>query len=243
MKAKLTKSVIDKIPFSNDGRLMLIDTELKGFGCRVGKSSKVYFAEKRVNGKPVRVTIGKHGQITPEQAREEAKAILGQMSGRAAMNPNEEKKQERIKGITLAEALEEFKRARSYLKARTIKDYEYALQKYFSDWRGKPLTAITREMVDSRHKLIGNGNGGAAQANQAMRFLRSLYNYAIGKYGREVVSVNPVEGLTLTRSWFKVKRKQSIIRPHELPALFEALEKMIAESPYESTRTFREKVS
>jgi len=237
MKAKLSKSLVDKLPFTQSGRIMYTDTLLNGFGLRIGKSKKVYYAEKRVNGKPVRVTIGEHGQITTEVARDEAKRMLGLMSGHSAINPNEERSKDRVKGIALLEAFDEFKSSRGYLKDRTMQDYEYAMRLYFHDWKGKALSSITREMVESKHKWIGNGHGGEAQANQAMRFLRSIFNFAIGRYGRAVISENPVEGLSLTRSWFRVERKQTLLKPHELPSLFEALDNLVKNDPSEYAET------
>lgn len=240
MKIKLVKSVVEKLPFTENGRQIYTDATLKGFGLRIGKEKKVFYAEKRVNGKAIRVTIGSHGQITAEKAREEAQNILGSMSGRNPINPNEQKKQSQVKGITLKETFDGYKAARGYLKPRTVKDYEYALNKYLSDWQRKSLSSITRDMVESRHKWIGDGHGGKAQANQTMRFLRSIYNYAIGRFGRGVVAENPVEGLSLTRSWFKVKRRQTVIKPHEFSSLFDALDKLAEENLSDNSETTRD---
>jgi len=230
MKIKLTKSIVDKIEYPETGRGRYIDTELKGFGLRVGKTKKTYFAEKRVNGKPVLVTIGEHGQITTEQARDEAKNILGLMSGRNPLNINQEKKIRRTKGITLSKALEEYLIARPALSPYTVQDYKYVTSKYLKDWTNKSLNSITREMVEHRHRWIGNGHGGEAQANKAMRNLRAIYNYMIGKYGRETIPVNAVEVISLNRAWYKIKRRQTLIKAYELPALFDALDELVKES-------------
>lgn len=45
MAYKLTKSLIDSIPYPDSGQMFYRDSELKGFGLRVGTGSKVYFAE------------------------------------------------------------------------------------------------------------------------------------------------------------------------------------------------------
>lgn len=87
---KLTKSYIDSIPFLEVGQVFYRDTEILGFALRVGKTAKTYVAENKVNGKTVRFTIGKHGVVTSEQARIEARKILGQMA--SGNNPVEEKK-------------------------------------------------------------------------------------------------------------------------------------------------------
>lgn len=50
MAYKLTKSLIDSIPYPETGQVFYRDAELKGFGLRVGTGSKVYVAEGKVDG-------------------------------------------------------------------------------------------------------------------------------------------------------------------------------------------------
>jgi len=60
-----------------------------------------------------------------------------------------------------------------------------------------------------------------------MRFLRSLLNFCAGYYedaqGGPLIKFNPVQRLSQTKQWFRVQRKQTIIKPHELPSWFQAL--------------------
>ena len=78
---KLTKRAVDgAAPQAN--RYRLWDSELKGFGLRVMPSgSKVYFVAYRAgggrSGAQRDYTIGRHGELTPEQARTEAARVLG----------------------------------------------------------------------------------------------------------------------------------------------------------------------
>ena len=86
MATKLTKRFVDDLPLSN-ARVTYWDTDLKGFGLRIGATTKTYIAETKISGKTARVSIGKHGVFTPEQARAEARHLLGLMS--RDINPNE----------------------------------------------------------------------------------------------------------------------------------------------------------
>ena len=97
MALKLTKIMIDNISYPQKGQVFHRDSALTGFGLRVGKSTKAYYAEKRVNGKTVRVTIGTHGQITTEQACKEAQRLLGVMT--TGQSPTDEKKQARARPL------------------------------------------------------------------------------------------------------------------------------------------------
>ena len=61
---KLTKSKVEEIPLQEKGQRLYFDSQLKGFGVCVGKKSKTYIVQRDVDGKTVRVTIGRHGVFT-----------------------------------------------------------------------------------------------------------------------------------------------------------------------------------
>lgn len=224
---KINKTTIDKIPFREKGQAFYRDTHLTGFGLYVGAKSKTYYCEKRISGKTVRVTIGKHGQITPEIARKKAHSILGKMT--SGVNPIDEKRGKHARGVSLFEVWKDFKETRGYLKEKTLYDYQRILETAFPDWQRKALSAISKDMVFRRHKKLGDERGGA-YANLAMRFLRSVFNFAQARYedsnGKTLITENPVVRLSQMRAWFKVKRRQTLIRYQELPDWFDAVEKL-----------------
>ena len=137
MSNKLTKSYVDSLPYPESGQIFYRDNDLKGFGLRVGTGSKVYIAEGKVNNKNVRVTIGRHGVLTSEQARLEARSILGMIA--RDVNPNDADKAKRARSVTLAEVYKAYLVTRSSLKPRTIYDYDRCMKAYFPEWQNKPL--------------------------------------------------------------------------------------------------------
>lgn len=77
---KLIKRVVDKLkPDPNGGDLVLWDSEIRGFGVRVKPTGVVSYLVQYRNrqGRSRRLTLGKHGVLTPEEARTEAKKALG----------------------------------------------------------------------------------------------------------------------------------------------------------------------
>lgn len=86
MKLTLTKASVDALPHPEKGQVFYYDTKLQGFGVYTMKTAKTYFAEGRVVGKTVRVSIGRHGTYYPDKARDEARALLVRMS--KGENPN-----------------------------------------------------------------------------------------------------------------------------------------------------------
>jgi integrase len=80
MLTKITKRAVDAVhPGSTDQ--FLWDRDLKGFGLKVtAAGNKVYLLQYRKGGRGAptkRVTIGRHGALTPDQARKEAVRLSG----------------------------------------------------------------------------------------------------------------------------------------------------------------------
>ena len=215
---KLTKTAVDSLPYTQNGQILYFDSELTGFGVRVGRASKVYIAEARLRGKTTRIKIGRHGRLTAEEARREAKIILGHLE--QGLNPNDKKRKERAATVTLAEAFEDMQAARNSLKQRTLYDYRRCVEVAFRDWKDKPMSSISKDMVQTKHTQLGDKRG-PAYANLAMRFLRSLFNFAIAKYedsaGKPLIEYNPVRRLSQTRGWYKVRPRKSVIKKGDLP--------------------------
>lgn len=223
-RKKLTKTEVDKLPFTEQAgaQAFYYDTELKGFGLRVSKSTKTYFAETKVQGKTVRVSLGKHGVVTAEEARKEAKVQLAAMT--KDINPNQVQRENRIKTITLNEVYMDYMLARKSLKLSTRRDYKTCIEVYLKDWMYKPMLDISRDMVESKHKEISEKS--EARANLAMRFLRALFNFA-AEYrdakGRVVIADNPVRRLSAKKIWNKVKLRSNYVQPHQLKAWWDAV--------------------
>jgi len=93
----LTAEAVNKLPLLEAGQELYRDTKLQGFGLRIGSTSKAYFAEKRVDGRTVRATLGMHGQITADQARKAAVIALGKMTNGDDLNAEKREKARKLK--------------------------------------------------------------------------------------------------------------------------------------------------
>lgn len=224
MEKKLTKSIVDGLPFTTEKgkQSFYYDSKLKGFGLRVGNTVKTYIAETKINRKTVRVTLGKHGVLTAESARTLAKEKLAAMAQN--INPNEVEKENRVKSITLKEAYDDYMAARPKLKDTTKRDYKTCMVLYFKDWLSKPMLEITRDMVEQKHVDLSKTS--EARANLAMRFLRALFNFAAeyrdGK-GKVIIGDNPVKRLSAKKIWNRVERRSNYIQPHQLKPWWNAV--------------------
>ncbi|STX37476.1 tyrosine-type recombinase/integrase [Legionella feeleii] len=232
---RLTKSVIDKLePTLGKDQSFYRDETLKGFALRITASGvKSFIVETRINGRVKRITLGKYGNITAEEARKQAKSLLGSVA--KGDDPIAEKKTRQVNAMTLKQVFNDYLKMRKDLKPRTLSDYHCVLHEVIPDWLDKPVTKITREMIAKRHSQHGKTNS-KARANNCMRVLRAIFNFAMYQYqtgdGQPIIVMNPVKYLSHTRGWFRVDRKQTVIKPHQLADWYKAITRLVEEDSY-----------
>lgn len=225
-----TKAKLDSLPLPQKDRETYFDKTVKELQLRItNKGAKSFVVIRRVNNKIVRVTLGRYPAMTIDQARTEARKQLGLMV--TGIDPNKAKKAERAKGTTLNQCLEDYLSIRASLAENTKKGYRAIIKNHLSDWQDKALKDIDRDMVATRHKRIVDG-GEAVAANNVMRCLRALFNFAHGQYedehGKPFFTDNPVTRISHTRAWTPEKRRTTIIRANELPLWIKAVDELRA---------------
>lgn len=171
-----------------NGDIFYRDQKLTGFGVKQQRSKVSYIAEIKVKGKNYRKVIGNAQVISNSQAREQAKKFLGDMA--AGINVVEQEKENKLKAITLEEAFKDYllfkKRAKS-----TVEEYKRIMDVYLNDWKQKPLTSITDDMVK---KLYQEKEEIPYMANRIISLLSAIYNYAMIKYkqgDKRIITNNP----------------------------------------------------
>jgi integrase len=227
---KLIKTFVEYkalAPIDKD-QIFYRDDQLKGFALRVtSKGVKSFVVEKSIGNKIRRITLGKYGALTVEQARKEAQKLLGQIA--VGIDPLAERRTARLREVTLQEVMSDYLKVRKSLKPKTIYDYNRVLTIAFAIWKNQPLISITKDKVAKLHEKLGKENG-EAYANLAMRVLRALFNFAAGQYedsqGRSLITDNPVKRLSQTRAWYRVERRQSFIKSHQLASWYAAVQNL-----------------
>jgi integrase len=222
----LSTALVTALERPTAGQMLVWDKKLSGFGVRVTAGGKrVYIAQGRANGRTVRISLGRADHLSCEQARNLAKSRLGEMAGGA--DYNRQKRLKRVQGISIDAAFKEFRKARAANKARTLDEYERHLDVYLADWKDRPWTAITRQMVVERHQKIGEENG-QRTANNVMRTVRSLLSFCRASFrnpttGEPLMPENAVRVLSDVRGWFKEAGREDHLKPSEIKAWWAAV--------------------
>lgn len=99
---KITKRLVDSLPKISSGESFVWDQELRGFGLRMKSTgSKTYLVQYRnADGLTRRLVLGKHGALTPEQARRLAMQKLAAVA--SGEDPSADRHALRA-GLTVAE--------------------------------------------------------------------------------------------------------------------------------------------
>jgi integrase len=200
------------------------DDELPGFGVRITNAGVVSFiVQKRINGQSRRLTLGKFGILSAEQARSEARKFLYSVA--TGGDPIADRERAKLESVTLKDAAALYV-GRKELRPATLVNMR-KIYMYLDDWMPKPLTRITGEMVLHRHRLLGEERG-ATTANIVFRYFSAIWNYAKAFYkgtaGVSILGECPTARLSETKAWYREKRRQRAIRPHQLPAWAAAVE-------------------
>lgn len=212
--ARLTKSLVDA--FQSDGeRYTVWDVDQKGFGVRIGPNAKTYLVRYRVGGGRTgtlkQLTIGRHGTLTPDEARKIAKAKLAEVAaGGDPQSAREKKRQE----MTVAELCDDYLlRGIATKKASTLAIDKGRIERHIKPLLGRiKVNAVTRSTIEAFRDDIADGKtavapkpkgerkrtdgpvaGGKGTSTRTVGLLGGIFSYAVA---RGIMDTNPVRGVT-----------------------------------------------
>jgi integrase len=216
---KITKIAADRAP---EG--LLWDTEVKGFGLRVGKGgTKSFVFQYRMGGREAKTgrhLIGRLGDWTPEEARTEAKR-LAQLVDRG-VDPADEKRERRRETVDLAfdKYVETF--GSKYLANRWKNDGEalrLLRREAIPVLRSKPLPRVARGDIT---EVIDGLQGRPATARLVFALLRRLFSWAVE---RGDLQRSPVDG---QKGPNPVPARERVLSDAEIADLWQATDNLSA---------------
>jgi integrase len=215
---KITKRTVDALqPAKKD--VYLWDTDRAGFGVKVTPSGrKVYLVQYRIGGKknPTRrVTIGVHGNLTADEARDQARSILAQVS--LGNDPAVEKAKKR-KEDTIAELTERYfnEHVKEHNKDSTAKEVRRIIDtKIIPKIGSHKINELTRAHVKAWHYGM---RAKPYEANRALAYCSKMMSLASGDW--ELRLDNPCHGVKK----FPEKKRERFFSEAELKKIGEALD-------------------
>jgi integrase len=221
MQGKITKRSVDALRPKTDGaEAVLWDSELKGFGIRMQKSDgKAYILKYRAGqgrAAPLRkYTIGKHGTLTPDEARAEAKRLLALVA--QGKDPAAAKAAAKA-APTVAELAQRFlaEHAEAKRKASTAAEYRRLLDHVILPALGtKRVVDVTRQDVARLHHAR---RATPTEANRALAVLSTTMNFA-ERWGERPDGSNPCRHVEK----YPQKKRERMLSADELGRLGEVL--------------------
>lgn len=176
-RGRITKRAVDALQCPADrDRDFLWDDALAGFGVAAFPTGrKVYVAQYRQNGRSRRSNIGEHGRLTPDEARSQAKTILGAVETGA--DPIAERRAAR-EVRTFKAVADDFLglHVAAKRKSRTEREYRRILQAHIVPAIG------SKRILDVRRADVARLHGKLAdrpyEANRTLAVVSAVWNWA-----------------------------------------------------------------
>jgi len=218
---RLTKKAVDELQ-PRDKQYVWYDGSLPGFGVKVypsGRKSFVVEYRPGSGGRRIakkRLSIGRVGTVTCEQARDVARTKLAEV--RLGNDPSIERDADR-RMPTFKEMAQRYldDEAPRRLKPATIKNYEINIRRHANPIIGSlKISEIVRVDVAAMHNAIGGKS--KIMANRTLETVSAVFRYA-QEAGLVPEDFNPTRGV---RS-FKEPRRERYLSAEEFMRLGEAL--------------------
>ena len=172
----ISRRTVEALPVG-EREAVFWDHELSGFGVRVYPSgTKVYLVQTRSGGKSRRVTIGRHGVLSAEQARRKAAQFIARI--KAGEEPARTRNCRRSAGLTIAEVAERYMKEHVAVRCKpsTAKACRCTLDRYLLPVFGaRPLGSIGREEIAALQYRLHKT---PIMANRVIDMLSRLFNMA-----------------------------------------------------------------
>ena len=217
MKAKITKRLVEDLTPDAGKDLWVWDRDLPGFAMRVKPSGvKAYVIQYRnLRRQSRKFTLGRHGVLTPEEARRLARQALAAVE--RGEDPVQDRRADRgaLSVADLANRFEE-EHIAVRLKSSTAQEYRRNLRRFILPALGRLRVAdVTRADISRFHHELRHL---PYQANRNLEIVSKMFNLA-EMWGLRPDGSNPRRHI---KKYPEVKRERYLSGP-ELAALGEAL--------------------
>jgi integrase len=234
MRTRLTKKAVEAVPVG-DKDVVVWDTEIKGFGLKVTPAGRrSYFLYYRArSGQQRRPTIGVHGTLTTEQARQIARQWIAEVTMGADVSAT---RQAERKAASVADLCRLYvsNYAELHKKPRSVATDRANIENHILPLIGKmPLKDVRRADIERMLLAIREGKtarvlsarprgrrvirGGEGIANRVVALVSKMFSCA---EGWDLVEGNPARGIRK----FRENRKDRFLDIDEIGRLRDVLD-------------------
>ena len=177
MKINLTKASIGKIT-PQPRQFFVWDSKVSGFGLRVSAGgSKTFVIQSRIDGREKKITIGKYGILSPDQARKTAISHLSKMQ--QGIDPSPSRK---YNSLSLGDLMEGYVSLLQLKGKVSTREVESVVAKHIKNSCPRLWKKAANEVTKEDCKLIFNKLirvGKRRQADKVRSYIKSAYSAAI----------------------------------------------------------------
>lgn len=243
---KITKRSVDAAAPDPSGDIFIWDDDVRGFGLRVWPSgAKTYLVQYRTGGRGSqvrRLVIGRHGILTPSEARARAKQTLAEVAAGSDPATLRDEKRTAMKVADLADLyLAEGPADKPNKKASSWRTDRSNIERHIKPLLGRKIArslqrhdvakfqtdvAAGKSKADIKTKKHGRAivDGGRGTAARSLAVLGAMLEWAAHP-DRKLIPANPAKGVPL----LKVKPKERFLSAVEVAALSDAIAGMESE--------------
>jgi len=222
LRTRLNKRSCDAAEARGRGWSIVWDTDLRGFGLRVlpsGTKTFVAFYRNEAGEKRL-ISIGRFGELTPDEARQQARKILADAV--RGEDPAQERKRAR-RDLTIRQLTVLYMEEHSRPHKRSWRDDEQRFAKYVVPaWGGRKAQGIRRPDVAALHREVGES--GRYVANRTLALVSHLLSWAEREGLLPEGHPNPARGVRR----FREESRDRWVKPAEVRAIVEAVENEVS---------------
>ncbi len=206
---RITKRAVDALTVEVEDAVFW-DRDLPGFGVRVHATGrKAYVVQSRGKAGPKRVTLGRHGDLSTDEARKRAAVVIDRIKQGEDPIPKPPEPE-----LTVAVLSERFMHVHVnvHCKPRTIATYRSVLDKHILPVLGeKAISEVGRKEISALHHELRDT---PAMANQTVKILSTMFSLAEA-WGKIPPGRNPCESVRR----YKERSRERFLTPEEFQRL------------------------
>jgi integrase len=214
-KINFTKRNLEGLPIPPSGeRHVYFDAYQHNLMLRVSSNGrKVFYVRRKMNGLSERAKLGRFPELSLEQARAKAAAILSELA--AGHHPRQAIRKAMAEP-TIGELHELYMEGHARQRCVRLYDMQKDFDRYISDWKNLRFSQIRRGDVERRMAHVRAENGPGA-ANHLLVLMRAVINWNLRN--ENITGENPWDRIRQ----YKIQPRERFLHPDELVRFFNAL--------------------